>query len=104
VTEPQLTNANSLEGFHVEACGQVNTVSSVKNGQAINLITLTKALPRAVMMPPAVITTLEVGLACSARWLALKAPVFTASRFKAAHKIKRSPALTPFWLSSRGKT
>jgi len=55
------------------------------------------------MMPPAAITTLEVGLACSARWLAMKALVFTASWFKEAHRIKSSPALTPFWLSSREK-
>ena len=100
MAKPQLTYTNSLGEFHVEACARSMQLCVCKTSRRSIRSPYPKALPRAVMMPPVVITTVDVGLACSIRWLAMKAPVFIASWFKAAHRIKIFPALTAFWLSS----
>jgi len=104
VVEPQLSDTNSFKEVHVEACSEVNAARSAQDGQAINSITIVQGSTKGSDDATCHKNYPRGGLACSTRWLTMKALVFIASWFKAAHRIKTSPVLTPFWLSSREKT
>jgi len=95
VVEPQLTTMDRFEMFHVDASEHINAARWYKTLKVSTRMPYPKVLAKAVMMPPPPITT-SVDLACSSSWLAMKALVWTTFIYKAAQRMKSSPALTPF--------